>query len=72
MDSFDTALIMGTWFIFCGAVGLLCGLAVAKPVKAEVVKQLRDEIINELRKQNQENAKNVGGFRIVSGGRNAV
>lgn len=70
MGDMQEIVLFGAWFITCGAVGLLCGLALAMPVKQEVVKQLRDEILNELRKQNQENVKNVGGFRIISGGGN--
>jgi ketopantoate reductase len=70
MEDFQTALLLIAWFITCGAVGFMCGLHLAQPVKRDVVKQLRDEILDELRKQNQENARNAGGFRIV-GGRNA-
>lgn len=71
MEGFQTAMLMLAWFITCGGVGFMCGVHLASPLKKEVVKQLRDEILDELRKQNQENAKNAGGFRIVSGGRSA-
>lgn len=69
MEQFQTAMLLLAWFITCGAVGFMCGLHLASPLKKEVVKQLRDEIMNELRNQNQENAKNAGGFRIIGGGR---
>jgi len=71
MDDFQTAMLMLAWFITCGGVGFMCGVHLASPLKTEIVKQLRDEILNELRKQNQENAKNAGGFRIIGGGRGA-
>jgi len=71
MEDFQSAMLMLAWFITCGGVGFMCGVHLASPLKKEVMKQLRDEILDELRKQNQENAKNAGGFRIIGGGRSA-